>query len=93
MKGSQYALVPAKRNGSPSSINFVPFVYGTPLVHPRFVIPSSNGHASTQDAAIARPVAVMNFMITQILCQIGTSKKYPAAHRRNRCPEIGDNRP
>jgi hypothetical protein len=71
MKGSQYALVPAKRNGSPSNMNFVPSVYGTPAVHLRFVILSSNGQENAADTPSARAVAAMNFMIPIFLCQRG----------------------
>jgi len=71
MKGSQYALVPAKRNGSPSNMNFVPSVYGTPAVHLRFVILSSNGQANAPDTTSARAVTAMNFMIPRFLCQRG----------------------
>jgi len=69
MKGSQYASVPAKRNGSPSNMNFVPSVYGTPVVHLRFMILSSNGQANVPDTPSARAVAAMNFMIPLFLCQ------------------------
>jgi hypothetical protein len=71
MKGSQYALVPAKRNGSPSNMNFVPSVYGTPAVHLRLVILSSNGQANAPDTPSARAVAAMSFMILLFLCQRG----------------------
>ena len=69
MKGSQYALVPAKRNGSPSNMNFVPSVYGTPAVHPRFVILFSNGQANAPDTTSARPIAVMDFMVPWFMYQ------------------------